>query len=104
MKDKLTREEVLHVADLARIEVTEEEIEKYQVQLKQLLNDIEKVNDVVGYDDDMMVAPWDDNTTLREDVVGEMLDPKRVVENAPGHTGNYIAVPVVIAENESEGA
>ena len=36
--DRLTKEEVLHVARLARIDVTEEEIEKYQVQLKQLLN------------------------------------------------------------------
>ena len=33
MKNKLTKEEVLHVADLARIKVTEEEIEKYQVEL-----------------------------------------------------------------------
>ncbi len=104
MKEKLTKEEVLHVADLARIEVTEEEIEKYQVELKQLLDDVEKVNDVVGYDDELMVAPWDDNTTLRKDLPGEMLDPKKVVENAPEHTGNYIAVPVVISENESEGA
>ena len=37
MEEKLTREEVLHVAELARIKVTEEELEKYQVELKQLL-------------------------------------------------------------------
>ena len=43
MKDKLTKEEVLHVADLARIKVSEDEIEKYQVELKQLLNDVEKI-------------------------------------------------------------
>ena len=40
MKDKLSREEVLHVAELARISLTEEEIEKYQVELKELLNDV----------------------------------------------------------------
>ena len=67
MKDKLTKEEVLHVADLARIYVTDEEIEKYQTELKQLLNDVEKVNEVDGFDDEIMVAPWDNNTTLRED-------------------------------------
>ena len=37
MEEKLSREEVLHVANLARIKLTEEEIEKYQVQLKKLL-------------------------------------------------------------------
>ena len=35
---KLTKEEVLHVADLARIEISEEELEVYQVKLKELLN------------------------------------------------------------------
>ena len=39
MKDKLTKEEVLHVAHLARIKVDEDEIEKYQVELQKLLND-----------------------------------------------------------------
>ena len=29
-----------------------------------------------------------------------MLNPKRVVENAPKHSGNYIEVPVVITESE----
>ena len=42
--EKLTREEVLHVAELARIKLSEEEIEKYQVELKKLLNDVEKIN------------------------------------------------------------
>ncbi len=100
MEEKLTREEVLHVANLARIKLSEEEIEKYQVELKKLLNDVEKINEVEGYDDDILIACWDRNTELREDTEGEMLDPKQVVENAPHHTGNYIEVPVVIGESE----
>ena len=100
MKEKLSREEVLHVAELARIAVTEEEIEKYQVELKKLLNDVEKINEVKGYDDEILIAPWSHNTDLREDKEGEMLDPKQVIENAPRHSGNYIQVPVVIGESE----
>ncbi len=98
--NKLKREEVLHVANLARIELSEKEIEKYQVELKKLLDDVEKINEVKGYDDDILIAPWSDETHLREDVEGEMLDPKKVIENAPKHSGNYIEVPVVIAESE----
>ena len=100
MEDKLTKEEVLHVAKLARIDITEEEIEKYQVELKQLLNEVEKINEVKGYDDEILIAPWSDNTTLRSDSEEEMLDPKKVIENAPKHSGNYIEVPVVIGESE----
>lgn len=100
MEDKLTKEEVLHVADLARISLTEEEISKYQIQLKKLLNDVEKINEVKGYDDDILIACWDNNTELRKDEEGTMLDPKEVVNNAPRHSGNYIEVPVVIGESE----
>ena len=100
MEDKLTKEEVLHVADLARISLTEEEISKYQVELKKLLNDVEKINEVKGYDDDILIACWDNNTELRKDEEGTMLDPKEVVNNAPRHSGNYIEVPVVIGESE----
>ena len=100
MKEKLTREQILHVADLAIIKLTEEEIEKYQVQLKKLLEDVEKINEVKGYDDDILIACWDENTHLRKDEEGQMLEPKEVLENAPRHAGNYIEVPVVIAESE----
>ena len=100
MEEKLSREEILHVANLARIKLTEEEIEKYRVQLKKLLNDVEKINEVKGFDDEILIAPWESNTTTREDVEGNMLDPKTVVENAPRHSGNYISVPVVIGESE----
>ena len=98
--DKLTREEILHVAELARIKLTDEEIEKYRVQLKQLLNDVEKINGVKGYDDEILIACWEENTKLRKDESGEMLSPKEVIENAPRHSGNYIAVPVVISGGE----
>ena len=100
MEEALSKEEVLHVADLARISLTEEEISKYQKELKKLLDDVEKINDVKGYDDDTLIACWENNAELRKDESGEMLDPKEVVNNAPRHSGNYIEVPVVISEGE----
>ena len=100
MEDKLSKEEVLHVAELARISLTEEEIKKYQVELKKLLNEVEKINAVEGYDDEILIANWDSNTELRKDVAGDMLNPKEVLENAPRHAGNYIEVPVVISDGE----
>ena len=100
MEEILTKEEVLHVADLARISLTEEEISKYQKELKKLLDDVEKINEVKGYDDDTLIACWENNAELRKDESGEMLDPKEVVNNAPRHSGNYIEVPVVISEGE----
>ena len=98
MENKLSKEEVLHVAELARIRISDEEIEKYQVELKKLLDEVEKINLVKGYDDDIMIAPWNEKARLREYQNQEMLNPKEVLENAPRHSGNYIVVPVVISE------
>ena len=39
--DKLSKEEVLHVAKLARLELSDEEIEKYRKDLKDLFDEIE---------------------------------------------------------------
>lgn len=100
MQEKLSKEEVLHVARLARISLSDKEVEKYQVELKKLLDDVEKINEVKGYDDDTLIACWEENARLRSDIPGSMLDPKEVVNNAPRHSGNYIEVPVVISEGE----
>lgn len=98
MEDKLTKEEVLHVANLARIEIDEDEIAMYQVKLKQILNEIEKINEIKVYDEDMLICPTDNKCFLREDIKGTMLDPKEVLKNVPRHNGNYISVPKVLGE------
>lgn len=96
--DKLSREEVLHVAHLARISLTEEEIEKFRSELKVLMDDIDKIKEVKDFDDDMMYTPINDNTRLREDEVGEMLSAKEAIINAPKKNGSFIEVPVMINE------
>ena len=78
----------------------EDEIERYQVHIKKLLNDVEKIKDVKGYDDEMLIAPWSEDCLLRDDNETEPSNPKEVVERAPRHTGNYIEVPVVVGESE----
>lgn len=98
MDDKLSGEEVLHVAELARIAISESELEKYQIQLKQIIDSVDKIKEVEVDDDKMLIANWSKETTLREDESGEMLSPKDVINNAPRHSGNYIEVPVVIGE------
>lgn len=98
MDDRLSKEEVLHVAELARIAISESELEKYQIQLKQIMDSVDKIKEVEVNDDKMLIANWSDKTNLREDKSGDMLNPKEVISNAPRHSGNYIEVPVVIGE------
>lgn len=97
MKDRLTEEEVLHVAHLARIEISKEELEMYQVKLKKLLDQVSEIENIDGYDDDYLIAPWHHDADFREDVAKDMLDPKEALKNSPRKSGNYIEVPVVIS-------
>ena len=96
--EKFGRVEVLLVAPLARISLTEEEIEKFRVQLKVLMDDIDKIKEVKDYDDEMMFTPIEENARLREDVVGDMLTAKEAISNAPKKNGSFIEVPVMINE------
>jgi aspartyl-tRNA(Asn)/glutamyl-tRNA(Gln) amidotransferase subunit C len=98
MSDCLTREEVLHVARLARIQLTEEEIEKYRYQLKTLMDDVDKIKDVELKTEARLIAPAFETAVLREDVAGEMLDPEEIMKNVPESNGNFVEVPVMIDE------
>ena len=96
--DKLSREEVLHVAHLARINLEEEEIEKFRVQLKKLMDDVDKIKDVKDYDEEMLITPVEYNSDLRKDEEEKMLDYKEVMKNVPHSTGNFVEVPVMLNE------
>lgn len=96
--EKLTREEVLHVAHLARINISEEEIEKYQIDLKQLLDDVNKINDIKNFDEEFLIAPHEHNSELRKDEEGEMLNEEEIMKNVPQHNGNFVEVPVMLNE------
>lgn len=87
--NELTREEVLHVAHLARIDVTEEDINKYKIQLKQILDEINKINEL-DVDGDILISPTDNKNVYREDIgINEDVD---VLRNAPKKSGNYIEI------------
>lgn len=87
--NELTREEVLHVAHLARIDVTEEDINKYKIQLKQILDEINRINEL-DVDGDILISPTDNKNVYRKDEgINEDVD---VLRNAPKKSGNYIEI------------
>lgn len=98
MDSKLSREEVLHVAELAKIRIKEEEMEKYQINLGKIFADIKEIDHVSGYDDEIIISPFHEDARLREDVKVEEVPTSDILKNVPHHSGNYIEVPVVINE------
>lgn len=96
--NKLTKEEVLHVANLARLDLSEEEIEKFSYQLKEILDSINKINDVQISTDELFIAPWTNNTTLREDNYKEYTMKEDILNNSFYRFDNFIEVGGVFDE------
>jgi aspartyl-tRNA(Asn)/glutamyl-tRNA(Gln) amidotransferase subunit C len=96
--DKLDRKLVLHVANLARLDVTEEEIVKYQTQLKNILDEIDKINKVDINSDEILITPTTSLNKYREDVVGNMLTKEEALKNANKTNGDFIEVLGVLNE------
>lgn len=95
----LTKEEVLHVLNLARLEASEEEIEKYQVELKKMIDEIDKIKELDDFDDELMIAPWSHDVILREND-SLKIEEANVLENVPRKKGNFIAVDVEVLKDE----
>ncbi len=96
--EKLSQEEVKHIAHLARIRLTDDEVEKYRVSLAKLFESVDEIHEIKGYNDEILIAPWKEDTTLREDHVEEMLSQEEVLQNAPAKNGKFVEVPVMLSE------
>jgi aspartyl-tRNA(Asn)/glutamyl-tRNA(Gln) amidotransferase subunit C len=104
---KISREEVLRVAELAHLELSEAEVAKYLQQLDSILEYVAKLNavdtsnvapmtQVVADATGAANAPSDLNPTFREDVVVPCDISREVLERAPDAAAPYFRVPKVI--------
>ena len=79
----LSREEVIHIAKLARLELTDSEIERYQQQLSSILEyaDRLKALDTSQIPPTSSVLPA--RSRFRDDVPADSLQVDQVLKNAP---------------------
>lgn len=96
----LTREEVLHIARLARIQLTEEEVELYREQLGRLLDYFKKLEelDTSGVEPTSHVLEVEN--VLRSDEPRPSVSQEEALRNAPAKRDGYFEVPQAI---EREG-
>lgn len=92
----LTREQVRHVAQLARLSLSAEEEERYARQLGQVLEYVERLAkvDVSGVEPLAHAVPLP--TLLRDDLVRPSLSRDEALANAPQRVGEGVAVPRII--------
>ncbi len=92
----LPKEEVEKIADLARIALTEPEINTYTQQLSDILSFVEQMNTVDTTGIVPMAHPLDAVARLREDVVSEVDQREHFQAMAPQVENGLYLVPKVI--------
>lgn len=94
----LTREEVIHIARLARLELTDSEIERYQQQLSSILEYADRLKAV----DTSQIPPTSSvlpaRSRFREDSPIDSLAVDQVLKNAPQSEKNQFKVPPALEE------
>jgi aspartyl-tRNA(Asn)/glutamyl-tRNA(Gln) amidotransferase subunit C len=101
---KLTREQVLHVAALAHLELSEAEVEGMGRQLSDILTYIDKLNELdtsrVEPMAQIQAAGFGEDASLREDVEQPCGIAPEVLQVAPDPSPPYFRVPKVIERSE----
>ncbi|MFQ6117961.1 MAG: Asp-tRNA(Asn)/Glu-tRNA(Gln) amidotransferase subunit GatC, partial [Candidatus Bipolaricaulia bacterium] len=89
-------EEVLHIAKLAKLELTEEEVELFQEQLGKILDYFKKLEEVNTEGVELLKHVVATENIFREDEPQDSLSPEEALKNAPKRRDDYFEVPKVI--------
>jgi aspartyl-tRNA(Asn)/glutamyl-tRNA(Gln) amidotransferase subunit C len=93
---KITRQEVEHVAKLARLELTEQEKETFTNQLSNILTYVEKLNELDTKGVEPTSHVLDIKNVMRDDVPAPSLPQEAALANAPDKAAGHYKVPKII--------
>ena len=89
----ISKDEVLHVARLARLELAEADVERFQGQLSAILEAVSKVSELDLGDVPPTAHPLEIQNAWAEDVPGPCLSVDDALANAPDRSGDLFKVP-----------
>jgi aspartyl-tRNA(Asn)/glutamyl-tRNA(Gln) amidotransferase subunit C len=89
----IDREQLLHVAGLARLELREDEVERLEAQLNDILEAVSKVSELDLSDVPPTSHPLDVVNVWEEDEPKPCLTAEEALANAPEREGNFFKVP-----------
>lgn len=92
----ISKEKVNHIANLAKLNINDNEMEIYQKQLTDILTEIDKILKVDIKDKQIMISPTTNENCYSEDVIETHISKSEAFKNAKRVKGDYIIVPKVI--------
>lgn len=92
----ISKEEVIKIAKLSRLELKEDEVEFFSAQMKNILDFVNKLNEVKA---ELIEEEYSNSTPLREDKPEASLEVDKVLLNAPAKRLNMFEVPKIVDAN-----
>lgn len=99
MAEQLTREQVAKVALLARLKLTDAELETLTTQLGDVLGYVDILNEIDTENVEPMAHAVEVSNIFREDEVRESLTRDEALSNAPNSDGRAFLVPQILDGN-----
>jgi aspartyl-tRNA(Asn)/glutamyl-tRNA(Gln) amidotransferase subunit C len=94
----ISREEVAHLADLARIDLSDAELDHLAPQLAVILESIRSINDVAADDVPPTSHALPLTNVFRDDMVRPSLTAEQALSGAPAVEGQRFSVPRILGE------
>lgn len=94
----ITKEQVKHVADLARLTITDEEAEKFTEDLGSIISHAEMLNELDTTDVEPMTHVLNLVNVLRKDEPVEWVTQEDALKNAPDQKNGQFRVPSILSE------
>jgi len=92
----VTLKEVEHIAELARLKFSEDELQNFTNQLNQILEYVEKLNELDTENVEPLSHPIEGNNVFREDILKPSISREEALKNAPDSDNEFFKVPKVI--------
>lgn len=92
----LTREQVLHIAELAKLSLSDHEVAVYAAQLSEILAYAERLNDLDTDSISPMAQAIVQRNVLREDAIVPSLSADEVFANAPRRRDGFFLVNPIL--------
>ena len=100
MPEALSRDQVAHLADLARIDLTAAELDHLAPQLSVILESVASIQGVAGDDVPPTSHALPLTNVFREDVVTPCLTPEQALSGAPEAEQQRFAVPRILGDEQ----
>ncbi|WP_172187371.1 Asp-tRNA(Asn)/Glu-tRNA(Gln) amidotransferase subunit GatC [Lentilactobacillus kribbianus] len=100
MSEKISAEDVKHVASLAKLSVSDEQLPYFTEQLGQIIGLFETLGEVNTDGVKPTVSVTDQLNVMRDDIADNWQERDELLANAPETMDGYIKVPTIIDESE----